>query len=297
MQRILFVFLLIIPFSLMAQPYIDVAGISYQHSPDAAFFGNTKNVLKTGYFYCFLNAPLNLNKKNVLLVSPLFERTNLELNDKKSTGLNLYGAMLGLSYIKTWKNEKWKTILVSVNRISSDFKNITIKHYQPGVALLVTYDRNPKVKYKLGAYYNSEFFGAFVLPLLGLDWKITDRLIFFGMLPRSMALEYKFNKWFYAGINWKAITNTYRFQSTNANDYFKLEESQVRLFTDIYFTKHIVLNLEAGHSFLRSYHLRSESQRLSGNPAELDVNEGLLLKAGLYYRFRLDDLKKEPASK
>ncbi len=276
-----------------SQPYLDIAAVSWQYSPDAAIYGKSKNHLASHYIQGGFNLPIKLFKKDVLMISPQFEWNSLDFRASDAGQLDLYGATLVLTYLKAWKNPKWKTAFASVNRISSDLRDISMKHYQPGGAVLMIYERSDKIKYKLGAYYNAEFFGAFVLPLVGFDWKISNSLILYGIIPRGLVLEYRFTPHFYAGVNWKAITNTYRYKTTDPGDYFKLEESQFRLFADLYFTKHLVLNIEAGHTFLRNFRERSNWSRVSGTGPDRDVNEGLLFKAAFHYRFRLDDLKEK----
>ena len=294
MRTIFFLFLIFCSgFNLLAQPYIDIFSVHYQRSPDAALFGKGKNPFATDYLNANINLPVKVFKHDRLLINPVFEWNKLTFIKQDSTNINLYGITLALSYVKQWKNEKWKTVLVSVNRISSDLKNITIKHYQPGVAVLMIYERSEKIKYKLGAFYNAEFFGPFILPLIGVEWKISKRFILHGLVPRNLALEYKITPSLYVGLNWKAITNSFRYQSDNTNDYFKIEESQIRLFADIYITKHLVFNIEAGHSFLREYNAHLNSPLYENNERDFNLlaNEGLLFKAGLYYRIRLDEKK------
>lgn len=279
-------------FGLSAQPFFDVTSVYYQHSPDAALFGKDKNPFATDYFLANVNLPVNINKKDRFLINPVFEWSRLNFIQREYLNVDLYGITLALTYMKQWKNEKWKTAFISVNRISSDLYKINMKHYQPGAAVLMIYERSKKIKYKLGVYYNAEFFGAYVIPLVGIDWKINNRFTLHGLVPRNLVLEYRIAPSFYTGINWKAITASYRFQSENTSDYFKIEENQIKLFADFYLTKHLVLNLEAGHTFFRKYNKRSEIQRQAGIDSDLQVNEGLLFKAGIYYRIRLDESNK-----
>lgn len=277
--------------NLSAQPFIDIVNIHYQKSPEAALYGKDKNPFSTDYFVANFNLPLKAFKRDRLIINPVFEWNHLGFGNQEYLNTDLYGLTMALSYVKQWKNDKWKTVFVSINRISSDLNKITIKHYQPGGALITIYERSKKVRYKLGVYYNSEFFGAYVLPLLGIEWSISDRLILHGLVPRNLVLEWRITPSLYAGINWRAITNSYRYRSEHTSDYFKIEENQVRLFADIYLTRHLVLNFETGHTFLREYNQRSELNRIVGLDSDLQLNEGLLFKAGIFYRIRLDDRK------
>jgi hypothetical protein len=274
---------------LQAQPYFDVAAIQYQYSPDKSYSGNDGNPMATHYLQGQANLPLKIYKKDLLLINPVFEMTHLDFKNETADDFHLYGLTMALTYMKQWKDPKWKTAFVGLIRLSSDLKNITAEHLQPGCAMLVIYERSHKVRYKLGVFYSAEFFGTLVLPLAGIDWKITDRLTLHGLVPRSMFLEYKVTPRVYAGIATKTVLNSYRYQSFNPHDYIKIEENHVRLFVDYYLTRHIVFNVEAGHTFFREYHQRSVQQRMEGLDSDMMVNDGLLFKASFIYRVRLDD--------
>ena len=170
MKGYLVLLVVFVPGWVLGQPYLDIAGVSWQYSPDAAMYGKNKNHLTSHYVQGSLNLPIKLFKKDVLMISPQFEWNSLDFRVRDAGRLDLYGATLVLSYMKTWKNPKWKTAFASINRISSDLRDVSMKHYQPGGAVLMIYERSDNIKYKLGAYYNAEFFGAFVLPLVGFDW-------------------------------------------------------------------------------------------------------------------------------
>ena len=84
-----------------------------------------------------------------------------------------------------------------------------------GGVLLAGYTKNTNLKYKFGVYVNNEFFGVFVMPLAGIDWRINDRNNLFGILPGRLTFELKLNNNFYAGANFRAITNSYRLDNGN----------------------------------------------------------------------------------
>jgi hypothetical protein len=288
-MRRLILIVLILTFSdrLIAQPYFDPVGIQYQLSPNRAVTGEDKNPISIHYLQANVNLPVKIVKEDKLLINPIFEMSELDFKNSVSQDVHLYGAVLALTYLKQWKNPNWKTAFVGIARLSSDFKNVNTDHFQPGAAFLVMHKRSEKFTIKFGAFYSAEFFGAFVLPLIGTDWKISKRLVLHGVVPRNLTLEYKITPWLYVGPEWRGITNSYRLVGFE-NDYFKVEENQVRIFGDFYLTKHVVLNVAVGHTFLREYNKRGEEQRMSGLDSDLEINEGILFKAGIYYRFRLE---------
>lgn len=256
--------------------------IKFHHLPGNSDFLIQNSGATVDWVTAGMDIPLKM-KGDVLLFSPLFETylfSSASLSNK-----NLYGFALPVSYLKQWKNQKWKTSFTLIPRLSSDLENISSKDYQLGGAVLAVYKKNEKLKYKFGAYYNNEFFGFFMLPLLGIDWNITNRLNLFGVLPGSMSLEFKVHSKFYTGISFRSITNSFRLFS---DTYFKIQDNQLKLFIDFYPLKNLVMNVETGHSFFRKYSTGFKNNN-GENESDLKYTDGILIKAGIAYRFRLKD--------
>jgi len=136
-------------------------------------------------------------------------------------------------------------------------------------------------------YYNSEFSGAFFMPLLGIDWKIDDRNYLFGVLPGNLVIEHKAGNRFYYGAIFRAITNSYRAGRLNTRSYFlRVDDNQLTAYSDIYIAKKIVFTLEAGHSFLRRLRLGFKD-----GPEKYfftdKTNDDFIFRAALNYRLRL----------
>ncbi len=219
---------------LLAQPYFDPVNFHHISSPVATNTGSTINYLsiQTGL-------PIKL-KNDLLIFNPFFEQYKLSFEQADfSQSFNSIG--LPLTFLKEWKNKKWKTAFVFIPRINSDFRAISGKDYQFGGAVLAIYKKKENLKYK----FSSVLFG---------------------------------------GINFKSITNSYRF---DGSPYLKISDNYLKLFLDCYLTKTVVATVEAGHSVLRKYKIGNE-----GVATDLsDIKDGLLLKAGLAYRIRLTEKK------
>ena len=71
--------------------------------------------------------------------------------------------------------------------------------YQFGGYAIANYKKNARLTYKMGVYINGDFFGLFVIPLLGIDWQINEKDNLFGVLPASLNYEHKLNNHFYTG--------------------------------------------------------------------------------------------------
>jgi hypothetical protein len=268
------------------QPYFDIANVYYQQSPDNSLYHSDETPVKTEAAAARLKAAFKI-KKDLLIVNPYFEYYKFKISE--SPEQKLYNTGLALTYLKQWKDEKWSTAFVAVPRISSDFKNIDENDYQLGGAVLGIYKKSETLVYKLGIYYNSEFFGPFVTPLVGIEWKPNPRLRIFGVIPNYFNVEYKFSKTFYTGFESNFILNSFRFED---NSFLRVDDNHLKIYFDTYVTKNIVINLQIGQSVTRRYRTGTRENGTT-NYTNLNVNDGLLLRAGFFYRLRLDE-NKEP---
>lgn len=281
-MRRIFIFLFILfSHSVFAQPFIDIAGFNYQRG--FPLKNSDANHLTTHFNQTFLNVPLKLDSDFIVL-NPMYENLNVRLNESQFT---LHSVSLPVSLLHQWKNQKWKTAFVFIPRMMSDkenaFKNDS---YQWGGAVLMIYKKKPTFKYKFGVYYNSEFFGPFILPLLGIDWNVDNKLNIFGVLPGSMNIEYKLNPGkLHIGASFKSITNSCRWKE---NKFIRINDNHLKFFADIYIFKKHVISLEAGHSVFRKY---QNGIRMNGenNMIDFNVPDGFLVKAGYSFRIRTDN--------
>ena len=102
------------------------------------------------------------------------------------------------------KNKKWETVLLVIPKIASDFRDaIDANDYQYGGVFLEHFVPNEKLKIKAGIYYNREAFGNLFVPLVGVDWKVNDRINLYGILPTNFCKQQYFrnnkivHKYFY----------------------------------------------------------------------------------------------------
>ncbi len=280
----LFILLFLLPFKAFSQPFIDIISANYQFNPADETISSSKIPLTATIVGAALNIPFKIDSDYIAL-NPSYENQSLQYDSRENiSSLNSFA--LPISWLHQWKNQKWKTAFVFISRINTyQLSEINKNAIQFGGAVVNTYKRKENVKYKFGLYYNSEFFGPFFMPLLGIDWNVNSRLNIFGVLPGSMTVEYKILPHrFHAGINFRSVTSSYR---VNTNSFLKINDNQLKLFFDCYFTKNMVLSLEAGHTIFRKYKsgIKFDGENKTEN---LNVSESYLCKVTFAYRIRSD---------
>lgn len=277
LSKILFVCALLVSVNSYGQSYLDVAGVTYSYQQP---FGNKEQpgFNTINHVTAFLNAPLKINK-DYLLLTPNMEFYDVRIDNKL---IPYRSGQFTISWLHQWKNERWNTAFVAItgsNAVKQDwFKQNAL---QAGGAILNTFTKNKDLKFKFGVYGNAEFFGPYFLPLLGIDWNITSRLGLYGILPSYLFLEYKIipDK-FHGKLFVDAETISYRNKS---RQFFRVNDNHIKMISDFYLTKQIVLSAEAGHSFLRDF---KGGERKDGKTTQynLDYHDDYLVRMGLYFR-------------
>lgn len=263
-----------------AQPYIDLLNIRASVSPDAGIINHTKKPVILNYMAINTSIPIKLGKgKDAVLLSPFAEKWMVISPGQNDSSQSYFGLGLPISLIKTLKNNKWSiqsTLILRVNTESIKRKKVL----QTGGQILLNYKARENLNYQFGLYVNDELFGLFILPRVGIDWKINNRANLFGLLPGNLNFEYRMNKNFYSGFIIRTITNSYADVKTI---YWRINENQAGVYLDSYLTKNIVLNAEAGHSILRRLTSGSYQQQ---EPYRWNVNDNFYVKLMLAYRIR-----------
>lgn len=259
-----------------AQPYLDIAKLKYTNSPNTGLLNQNKNDVKLRYFSFETNLPLQFNnKKDAIIFSPFFENWSSKIySDNRQI---YYSIALPVTLSIKVPYTKWAVLLTGIIRMNDSSINKKSK-MQIGGAFMVSNKRNENLTWKLGIYVNNELFGLFVMPLIGIDWRINEKNNLFGVLPGNLTYEHKINNRFYYGANFRAITNSYG----KSNGYWRIDENQLGLYLDTYFTKNLVFNIEVGHSVFRK--IRKGIKAISKSDEE--VNDNLYVKLSFAYRIR-----------
>lgn len=279
------------PLISFAQPFVDPLNIKFQNFPKQPYAHDANNRVKSNLFEATILLPFVLKSKDVVLVIADATKINFNASGSYSASATLYSTSFAVGYDHQWKKEKWRTLALLIPKINSDYKNISSEDFQIGGAVLVNYKKNDHLKYHFGAYYNREFFGDFFVPLLGIEWKINDRMNLFGDLPSIMNFEYKVSKKLYAGAVYQSFLSTYRLSGGNyvrQGDTF-LGDNRLKEYLNIYFARHFVVFVEAGQTLYRMFNFYDKNNNLrNSNSVFRKSNDGMFFTTGLAYRIRLD---------
>jgi hypothetical protein len=275
--------------TLKAQPFADIVTFNYQtFSAPYKVFDSIQN--RTDNYFLNLFIPKEFKNGNVFLF-----RINSEYLNTMPASSKRYAVAsisLPIGFQLTTNNKKWKTVLIAIPKIASDFRDkIDKQDWQMGGIFLQNYVYSDHLKIKAGLYYNREAFGNFFMPLAAIDWRVNDRLNFYGILPTNYKAEFNLikNK-LYTGLNFKSYTRSFRLSQNENNDYVRYNEIQLKLFLDYFVYKKILLFGDVGYALGKSpiQYLYKTNQPTVINPQFSQIKNGVVFNVGLAYRLRFD---------
>lgn len=280
-----------------SQPYVDVISSNYQVFT-SSYTDSVKSKNKTGDYFFNLLIPKQYKNDNVLLMGLNYEMLNSSIISDSSYSSKLYYLTLPIGFRFTAKSKKWNIVVMSLQRLASDLKDVIDKRdYQYGGVFLHTIIKNEKLKFKYGLYYSREFFGDLFVPLVGVDWKINKRVNMYGVLPSFYRVEFNVikNK-LYTGLGVRFATRSFRLSKWQGNDYVRYNERQLKIFADYFVYKNIVLFAELGYNIGQNplqYQYNTQIEEKMNNPVYNSVKNYPLINVGLAFRVRMDLEKQE----
>lgn len=234
----------------------------------------------------FVNAfiPKVLKSGNTFFVRANYEKLSMK-RDTLSSDYSSITLPVGMQV--QLKNPKVKFTGLIIPRVAgADLVSSFSDVLQIGVFSMFTVTESEKFRYKFGVYYNRDFFGNFFVPLLGIDWKVTDRFSIYGTLPNSLKASYAIvPQRVNAGLAFRSLTRSFR--AEDVSTYVRYNELQLKTFFDFYITPKNVVFVEGGYFLGKTPLLYSNSDKKNPLPSDL-LKEGKsfpLINAGWALRF------------
>lgn len=284
------------------QESVDLANVYWRISPiNSADSTVSKWTLST--YTIDLKAPIVLDDQNVLIFGLEFQQNFLSTSQIGTIPIKFSSSMLQIGWEHKW-NEKSKMMFMSMTRFNSDFKFVDINHFQQGGLILGTTSRSANFDWKYGLYYNAEFFGPMLVPLLGFNWHINDKWRFKLVIPVNFELSYQAKDWFITGLRFDGVNASYR---TNLNtglagpNSYHIDKADNNLwaFTELHLGKNIWFHAKAGCSIFRKYRVYNDSDQMSLKLGPVNIGDnrpetqrvfknGLSFEARFIYRLPLE---------
>lgn len=212
--------------------------------------------------------------------------------DDVANPIRINGIILRTGIIQQIGND-WAVQLLAAPRLMSDFRNLDGNSFQMGVVATLEKKFSDQLFMGYGAMYNQERFGPYLVPLVNLEWYISDRWSIIGMLPVTGRVNYRINDNFFVGFNhFGLITSYYLGEDAYAGDYMERQSIDLSLYARHRLFSIVFLEAMVGRSFGRSYTQYDGDQKVdfaiplvtfgdNRTAKNVTFNDGLLLNLKL----------------
>ena len=177
---LIFLLFLLICSNTQSQDFYTIFSTEVEYSPNNPYTYEPWNKVDLQENNTNLNLPLPRKNGDAILLGlgahkfrlmPDFAVEPASVDTVYSSTYQFYRYRLQAGYNKKW-NEDFSTVVMMMTRVSSDMvEGIQSNIFQYGGLVLFTKKHSEIITYKFGLYMNTEFFGLFIVPLFGMDWK------------------------------------------------------------------------------------------------------------------------------
>lgn len=267
MKRIILIFLCLqFYIGASSQKSLDIFVLSGRYGFPASYEDTyTEKATEKGSFVA-LTVPIQINEKTIWIVSFNHFYFNVHgdpaIPDGIINPINLNGFILRTGLYQKFGNGLGIQILF-VPRYMTDFKGGGGNCFQPGGVLLLEKVFSESLTMSFGAQYNQEFFGPLLVPIINVDWQISSRWKFTGMLPIYSKLSYKVNKNLDMGLaHFGLVTSYYLGKSDYTGDYIQRNCIDLTLYARQRIAGNIFFELRGGMALGRSYDQYAGNQKV-----------------------------------
>lgn len=204
-----------------------------------------------------LAAPIQLSEKMMWFTSLNYFYWNVDNEEIMpadiSNPINIHGFILRTGLIKKFSNDN-EIQLLFAPRLMSDLNNISSDHFQFGGLAMYKNKFSNKLTMSFGAMYNQELFGPYLVPLVDLDWQLSEKWSITGLLPIFSKIKYKINDNFNAGIAHFGLITSYKLGAPENNgDYIERSSIDVTVFARHKIVGDLYVEGRFGRALGRSY--------------------------------------------
>ncbi len=252
-----------------AQETLDILTVSGHFGTPQSFVAESPYTGETTERGAMVNLviPIVLNEKQIWYNSVNYMLWNVNNNIDTANNIvnpiNIHGLILRTGLIQKFSNGN-SIQAFFIPRLMSDFNNISHKHFQFGSTFIYEKMYHKRLKIGYGVLYNQEAFGPNIVPLVNLEWKMSERWSISGLLPIYSKVKYKVNENLNLGMHHFGLVASYRLgEEAYKNDYIERRSIDLGLFARYHITGGIHVEGRYGYSFGRSYAQYNQDDKIN----------------------------------
>ncbi|MEO3406954.1 DUF6268 family outer membrane beta-barrel protein [Mucilaginibacter sp. CAU 1740] len=230
-----------------------------------------------------------------LLIKAGIRYQGLYLSGEENIGGNAFHSITVPLLLNYSFSQTTSISFVGVATAGSDFKqNIDANDILYTVGIRLGFRPSKSFRYGVTLAYMSNYTGKFILPLPDIDWAISDKLSFAGIIPARASLKYKLSASQSFGVTASLNGSMYRLNEGATDQYIHLRQSSGGLIYDLKLARRWKLNLIAGRTFSQRLETFNLDQKVSFNGftklndriANISYRQNsFLFQGGLSYEF------------
>ncbi|MDR6941431.1 DUF6268 family outer membrane beta-barrel protein [Mucilaginibacter pocheonensis] len=278
-----------------ATPQLGSFQTDYNYSP-FTYKGRKMNIQQVNGTLTFpLINKLNDGKLDFLLVGAGYSGLFLSGMGTQFGETKFHTISVPVTFQKSF-SPKYALIASFIPAISSDLKDISGDDMLYTGAVMLKIRKSANFSYSIGTAFSKQFFGTLLVPVIGVDWNINDKLSFTGTLPVSEKLNYQLSAKNAIGmsIDFGIGGGSYRLSKKMDSDYLQVQQFKSSLYYEYKLAKSFSVTVSAGYNFTQKLDLYSKDQKVNWVPFN-DLNKrvpltelkktGVALQTGINYRF------------
>ena len=246
-----------LPVSVRSQETLDVLTLSGRYGFPQAYDSIYNSKAKEYGVMASLVAPIKMNDKSIWYNSVNYFYFHVG-NDEDTppeimNPIDLHGIILRTGLYQKFSKDRAVQIFFAP-RFMTDFNNINADHFQLGGLFLYEKKFREGLKMGFGAMYNQEFFGPYLVPLVNVDWQISERWAMSGLFPIYGKIKYQVNDRLSAGWSHFGLVTTYKLGDlAYEGDYMERKSIDETIFARYQLVGNIHLEGRIGYALGRSY--------------------------------------------
>ena len=302
-----FLLLLFVSFSSFGQETLDVLTLCGRYGFPQSYDSIYKSKANEYGAMAALVAPIKMNEKSIWYNSLNYFYFHVE-NDEDTppeimNPIDVHGIILRTGLYQKFSKDRAIQIFFAP-RLMTDFNNINADHFQMGGLVLYEKKFREGLKMGFGAMYNQEFFGPNLVPLVNVDWQISERWSVTGLFPIYGKVKYKVNERFSTGWSHFGLITTYRLgDPAYEGDYIERKSIDESLFARYQLFGNIYLEGRFGYALGRSYAQYEADQKVdfsiplisfgdNRTQKNISFHDGLIASIRFIYNVPIENNKK-----
>ncbi|MBN1118045.1 MAG: hypothetical protein JXA77_12615 [Bacteroidales bacterium] len=295
---------ILIPLSGISQNTLDILTLSGKYTTPQNYDSTYNGKAQEKGSFIGLTLPIPINDKTIIYNSLNYFYFHVDneadMPDNIVDPINLHGFIIRTGLVQKLNNGQSIQLLFSP-RIMTDMQGGGTDNLQLGG--LAVYEKKLKENLTMGfgAMLNNDFFGPYLVPLINLNWNISEKFSITGMLPVYAKINYKVSDKFTFGISHFGLTTSFGLNGENySTDYIERQSIDLGLFAAYNVANNIYIEARIGKSMSRVYKQYAADDKLdlamplvtfgdNRTVKNVQFEDGMYCELRLIYRIKIPE--------